>query len=208
MRPLSLPLFICCSFAFGLLVFVGFFEPPSAMAQENRQASYSTHLAEFALDMGDFAPAFALRAYNEDICLKTVKSPMLSLHEVTGWGAEHPHKAVLVSFMRVTSDSSSEALSQLQKLYEKFKDEGLLVVAVSVDQTEMRTIYKFLERQKVTYPILRDRFQIVAHRYGVDRFPTMFLVDDEGKIDTIEQPQARGLGKAMSRDIMRLLSNR
>ncbi len=138
-----------------------------------------------SLRVGDDAPAFSLRAYNEDIALRLVKSPLVGLNFFVGIRPEYQKEVVLLAFLTAESQKDRHDLATLQKLYKKYKGNGVMVLAVSLDKEDPQTVYDALDRANVTFPVLRDRFAVVARRYDVKQLPTLFVIDKNGKIQSI-----------------------
>ena len=75
-------------------------------------------------------------------------------------------------------------LPRLQPLYETYKDQGFNVVVVDGKrQTELAT--KFIEKHGLTYTALEngeDEAEVVETVFGVQSFPTSFLIDRNGRV--------------------------
>ena len=75
-------------------------------------------------------------------------------------------------------------LPRLQPLYETYKDQGFNVVVVDGKrQTDLAK--KFIEKHGLTYTALEngeDEAEVVKTVFGVQSFPTSFLIDREGRV--------------------------
>ena len=75
-------------------------------------------------------------------------------------------------------------LPRLQPLYETYKDQGFSVVVVDGKrQTDLAT--KFIEKHGLTYTALEngeDDAEVVKTVFGVQSFPTSFLIDRNGRV--------------------------
>jgi cytochrome c biogenesis protein CcmG/thiol:disulfide interchange protein DsbE len=75
-------------------------------------------------------------------------------------------------------------LPRLQPLYETYKDQGFNVVVVDGKRmTDLAT--KFIEKHGLTYTALEngeDDAEVVKAVFGVQSFPTSFLIDREGRV--------------------------
>jgi len=69
----------------------------------------------------------------------------------------------------------------MQRLYERYRDRGLAVVAVAVD-TNTSGIQEFIRQQGFSFPVGQDADGEVAERYRVLRLPSTFLVDRNGNM--------------------------
>lgn len=69
----------------------------------------------------------------------------------------------------------------MQTLYERYRDDGLVVLAVNVREDEA-TVQEFIDRLGVTYPIALDRAGEVTNLYNVRGFPTTMIIDRGGNV--------------------------
>lgn len=72
-------------------------------------------------------------------------------------------------------------MPSLVKLYEEFKKDGFVVVAINIRESR-GTAKKFVEKNKITFPVLLDRDGKVASRYGVRGHPAHFLINGKGEL--------------------------
>ena len=66
-------------------------------------------------------------------------------------------------------------------LYEEYKDQGLVVVGVGLDQGGASVIAPFVEQNEVTYPILIGD-QSISQRYNVSGIPMTLMIDRDGRV--------------------------
>ena len=75
-------------------------------------------------------------------------------------------------------------LPRLQPLYETYSDQGFNVVVVDGKrQTDLAE--KFIAKHELTYPALEngeDEAEVVKSVFGVQSYPTSFIVDREGRV--------------------------
>lgn len=69
----------------------------------------------------------------------------------------------------------------MERLYQRFRDRGLVVVAVSVDAQTAR-VTPFVRRGGFTFPVGLDSRMSVANRYTVRALPSTFVIDPEGRL--------------------------
>lgn len=175
----------------------------NAVESDNRIKPFGP--PELAPRLGDDAPVFSLRAYNEDIAIRLSKTPTITLNTFVGFGAEQPRKALLLGFAASWNERSWKELATFQRLHKKFKDSGVMVLMVSLDRNDPQFVYESLDNEKVTYPVLRDRFQVVSRRYGVSQLPTVFLIDKDGKIVSMGEAYKEDAETYLEGEIKRLL---
>ena len=75
-------------------------------------------------------------------------------------------------------------LPRLEPIYQKYKDQGLRIVAVE-SQRDREGALKFIEENSLTYTFLEENEaadEKVVPRLGTGSFPTSYLIDREGKV--------------------------
>jgi peroxiredoxin len=63
----------------------------------------------------------------------------------------------------------------------KYKDSGLVVIGVSMDEDGWKSVRPFVEEKKMNYPVVIGNDDL-AKRYGVDNMPMTLLIDRKGKL--------------------------
>ena len=69
----------------------------------------------------------------------------------------------------------------MEKLYRRFKGDGLEIVAVNFMEKE-EPINAFINESGFTFPVLLDKNGEIAQRYGVHALPITFLIDRKGHL--------------------------
>jgi thiol-disulfide isomerase/thioredoxin len=149
-------------------------------------------VAEEEIAEGLPAPGFSLKTLNPDVAGTT----WLALDRFVG---EEPEDAgarvVLLSFFASWCGPCQREMPYLQQLHEMYSGQGLRVVAVDIDREEagMLAARKLLERNRVTYPVLSDRFNFLARRYLGEQapLPSLFVIRRDGTIARIERGYAK-----------------
>lgn len=135
------------------------------------------------LDQGDEAPNFAAKTLNPDVA----KTKVFTLDSVVGAEATDKKKAVVTSFVSASCEPCQKELKFLQALYTTYKDKGLLVVGVATDKEETDTKRMADATAALDFPVINDRFNIVAQRYFVNKPPYMYIIDESGKVAKMTQ---------------------
>ena len=87
---------------------------------------------------------------------------------------------VLVNFWATWCPPCRKEMPDLDALYEKFKGQGLIILAISDEESAKVT--PFLSKHNVAYPILLDPGRKVNELFHVEGIPKTFIYDREGKL--------------------------
>ena len=91
-------------------------------------------------------------------------------------------KVVLLNFWATWCIPCRTEMPGMERLWQRYRDRGLAIVAVSVDEGGEKRIANFVRRLNLSYPILLDPQSEVAERYEVSGLPVSFLIDGEGRL--------------------------
>ena len=97
-------------------------------------------------------------------------------------------QVVLMDFFQTWCPDCQETSPKLQKLYDQYKEKGLMVVGISHDRDGATSIEPFVKKYGITYPILIGDLSIAVSYIGVTpqkpsfRIPYVFLIDRKGNI--------------------------
>jgi thiol-disulfide isomerase/thioredoxin len=139
-------------------------------------------------EVGAPAPGFSLRVLNPE----TAGVNWLSLQSLAGEGREDDEaRVVLVSFFASWCGPCKQELPLLVDLDTRYRSLGLRVVGVSIDKEEdgIAATRKLVADHRAAYPVLSDRFNLLARRYLGDQapLPSIFLIGRDGTILSIER---------------------
>ncbi len=96
--------------------------------------------------------------------------------------ADFRGRVVFVNFWATWCPPCRDEMPGMERLSRRFKDRGLVVLAISVDADGASAVVPFVREQGLTYPIGLDPAMAVAGRYGVRALPSSFLVDRHGHL--------------------------
>lgn len=94
------------------------------------------------------------------------------------------HKVVVVDFWASWCIPCRQSFPWMKQLYEDHHDEGLEIVAVSVDKNHSSAT-DFLNKYKVAFPIVFDSTGDLAERYNLEAMPTSFIYGRDGKLTSV-----------------------
>lgn len=89
-------------------------------------------------------------------------------------------KVVLVNFWATWCPPCRKEMPDLQALYDKYKDQGFVVVSISDEKAAK--VQLFISERKITYPVLLDPGRKVNDLFQVEGIPKSFVYDREGKL--------------------------
>jgi cytochrome c biogenesis protein CcmG, thiol:disulfide interchange protein DsbE len=114
---------------------------------------------------GDRAPAFSIRAVNgQTVTAKDFGGKLLILNFWATWCAP-----------------CVQEVPSLDMLQRQLGPKGLVVLGVSVD-TDQKAYQAFLARFHVSYLTALDPEQGINTKYGTEKFPESYLIDNNGKV--------------------------
>ena len=91
-------------------------------------------------------------------------------------------KVVLLDFWATWCGGCKTEIPWYIEFENKYKESGLSVVGVSVDEDGWKSVKPFLEEKKVNYRILLGSWDL-AKQFGVDNaLPVTLLIDRDGRI--------------------------
>ncbi len=96
--------------------------------------------------------------------------------------ADYRGKVVFLNFWATWCLPCREEMPTMERLYQRFKDKGFMILAVSVDAEGAQVVTPFVKEHKLTFPIGLDPKMALAERYGVRAIPSSFLVDRKGRL--------------------------
>jgi cytochrome c biogenesis protein CcmG/thiol:disulfide interchange protein DsbE len=118
-------------------------------------------------------------------------APDFALEVVTGGGEgnrihlnELKGQAVILDFWATWCEPCQIVAPILDRISRKHQGKGLVVVGVNTsDQRGLAPL--FAKKKGLSYPIVYDEGDDVAHRYGVYNLPTLIVINRQGNIVAI-----------------------
>ena len=89
-------------------------------------------------------------------------------------------KVVLVNFWATWCPPCRKEMPDLQELYSRFKEKGLVILAITDEAIEKAK--PFIEEKQYTFPVLLDSGRKVNEAFRVDGIPKTFIYDRAGKL--------------------------
>ncbi len=121
-----------------------------------------------------------------------VEAPGFELNNLEGRKVrlkDYRGKVVLLNFMATWCHWCRKEMPSLQKLYDRFKDKGFVIVAVFSDREGAKAVVPFVEKSGYTFfgnSGLLDPTGRVDTMYRITGTPTSYLINREGNIIGME----------------------
>jgi len=114
-----------------------------------------------------------------------LNAPPFSLTRLGGGTADltdFAGKVVLLNFWATWCPPCREEMPAMQRLWERYRKQGLVIVAVAADQDNGKQVASFVDKLGLNYPILLDPEGKARNRYEVVGLPMSYLIGRDGKI--------------------------
>lgn len=132
-----------------------------------------------------------------DFTLRTLEGQNLRLGEQRG-------SVVLVNFWATWCGPCRQEMPHLNKLYEKYKSAGFVLLGVNVDD-DTRQAAGVANKLGVTFPVLPDSDKRVSKQYDLSAMPSTVLIDRDGKVRYLHRGYQSGYENTYDRQIRELL---
>ncbi|PLY03731.1 MAG: thioredoxin [Desulfuromonas sp.] len=117
--------------------------------------------------------------------VKGAQAPNITLKDMAGNSVsldQFKGKVVILNFWATWCPPCKEEMPSMEVLYRNYKDKGLVMLAVNVEENGKKAVGDFLKQQQYSFPILLDEKGVAQNTYGVFRFPESFIIDRNGII--------------------------
>jgi peroxiredoxin len=92
-------------------------------------------------------------------------------------------KIVLLHFFATFSKVSQKQLPQMEKLHQKYKERGLVVIGITVEK-DRKKLQQFARQNKLSYPILLNAKKVLKD-YKLGQIPDVCSINKEGVISSV-----------------------
>jgi cytochrome c biogenesis protein CcmG/thiol:disulfide interchange protein DsbE len=111
---------------------------------------------------------------SSDFTLQDIDGKEITLSDYKG-------KVVVLEFWATWCPPCRASVPGLIKLNETYKDKGLVVLAVSMDEGGWDEVKSFMKKNKINYSVLKGT-EDVAVQYQVRSIPMVIVLNKEGRI--------------------------
>jgi len=97
--------------------------------------------------------------------------------------ADHRDKLVILNFWATWCQPCTLEMPSLEALWSRYRDRGLVIIAVSVDRGAPRALLEpYVRNLKLTFPILLDPDAKTSQQWRVTAIPATFIVRPGGDV--------------------------
>ena len=140
---------------------------------------------------GEFIPGPKPGLQAPDFTLQTLDGKVVTLSELRG-------QPVLVNMWASWCTPCKYEMPAIQEVYEEFKDQGFVVLAVNLTKKDvLSSVKSFVEEHQLSFSILLDQDGWVEETYQLRGLPTSFFIDRDGIIQSVV------IGGPMSEEVVR-----
>jgi len=111
--------------------------------------------------------------------LESIDFELQDLSGVNRRLSDYRGKVVFLNFWATWCGPCRFEMPSMEKLYRHYKDEGLEIVAVNL-QEDLGSVQRFVEEYGLSFPVLLDTTGRIGATYGARSIPTTYIVDREG----------------------------
>jgi len=110
--------------------------------------------------------------------LKTLDGEIFNIVDHVG------EKVIIINFWATWCPPCRAEIPGFVKLFEKYRDKGLLIVGISLDRgsNAESIVRNFIKEYKVNYPAMMGNEEVVKKFGGITAIPTTFILDKKGEI--------------------------
>lgn len=143
------------------------------------------------LKVGDRAPELTGTVDGQTVGLVDLDGNPIRLADLRG-------RPVWINFWATWCPPCQEETPVLRDTYEKYRDQGLELVAISVQETTAEDVRRYAETYDLQYTIGFDATSAVFHTYQAFGLPTQLFLDRDGVIrDIVLGPVSRAQAESI-----------
>jgi peroxiredoxin len=113
------------------------------------------------------------------------KAPNFSLKTGDGKTYElyqNKGKVIILNFWATWCGPCRQEIPDFVELYKKYKDQGVVIVGVSLDKDGWEKVNPFVKQNNINYPVVLDNGTVASSFGKIQFIPTTFIIDPSGTI--------------------------
>jgi thiol-disulfide isomerase/thioredoxin len=96
--------------------------------------------------------------------------------------SQYRGKVVILDFWATWCPPCKLALPHFIELHQELKDDGLVIIGVSLDKTGVREVASFVKEWKIPYIVVMGTGEVARSYGGIRGIPTTFVIGKDGKV--------------------------
>ena len=124
------------------------------------------NLNQFKPEAGYLAPRFTLR---------NLKGNLEGLDD-------HSGKVIIVNFWATWCAPCLKEMPIFETLYRRYRSKGLTLLAISLDKESSSKVQEFVDKYKLTFPVLLDTEGVAEKLYPSFTIPFTYVIDKQGRV--------------------------
>ena len=94
----------------------------------------------------------------------------------------HIDKVIILNFWATWCAPCLEEMPAFEKLYRRYRSQGLTVLAVSLDKGDSSKVENFVDKNSLTFPVLLDLDGVAEKLYPSFTIPFTYVIDKKGRV--------------------------
>jgi peroxiredoxin len=118
--------------------------------------------------------------------------------------SEQRGRVVMVNFWATWCGPCRQEMPQLNRLYEKYRNSGFVLLGVNVDEDANKAI-GMADKLGVSFPVLLDADKKVSRLYDLSDMPSTLVIDRDGRVRYLHLGYRDGYEQTYDQQIRQLL---
>lgn len=149
--------------------------PPQATQPRPGSGFVAVGSPEPGLRVGDVAPELVGTVNGQTVELTDLDGNPIRLADLRG-------RPVWINFWATWCPPCQEETPILRDVYEQYADDGLALIAISVQETTIEDVRDYVDRYDLGYTVGFDATSAIFHTYHAFGLPTQLFLDRDGVI--------------------------
>ncbi len=95
---------------------------------------------------------------------------------------DHSGKVIVINFWATWCVPCVREMPSFESLYRRFRSKGLTILAVSLDKGDSKKVQEFVDKHRLSFPILLDTNGVAEKLYPSFTIPFTYVVDKLGRV--------------------------
>lgn len=110
-----------------------------------------------------------------DFCLESLKGEKIQLKNLKG-------KVIFLNFWATWCGPCKEEMPSMETLHQQLKDRDFVFLTIAVDYDGAKTVKKFMEKHRYSFPVLLDPGSKMLQSFEISRIPATIFIDRNGRM--------------------------